>query len=215
MPDQPVLLLHGFASSGKSAKAKYLRKKFEDRSGVRFIPFDFNPTPTDFKYMTISGMIDRLRQFILNQELSDVSLIGSSLGGLVALHYASRYGGKRLLLLAPLLAYRSMGMGEEVLAWWEEQGYIEIDHYGFPGKIPLGHGFHRDGLRYQERIDPAVPTRIIHGRNDRQVPVEHSRSYVDTHPNLVEYIEVASDHSLADQYDFVWDEIQSFLLDEA
>jgi pimeloyl-ACP methyl ester carboxylesterase len=33
-----------------------------------------------------------VRQYILDRELTDVSLIGSSMGGLVGLNYAHRFG---------------------------------------------------------------------------------------------------------------------------
>ncbi len=61
MTKQTVFYLHGFASSGQGAKAQYFRSKFEPLSEVTFHAFEFNPTPTDFQYMTITGLINRLR----------------------------------------------------------------------------------------------------------------------------------------------------------
>jgi pimeloyl-ACP methyl ester carboxylesterase len=102
MPTKTILLLHGFASSGQSTKAQYLREKLASVGQVTFDAFDFNPTPKDFEYLTITGMIDRLRQYVLDRHRGLFSVIASSLGGLVALHYARRYGGiERALLLAP------------------------------------------------------------------------------------------------------------------
>ena len=107
MADQLFLYLHGFASSAQGTKARYLRERFEVKPGRAFEAIDFNPTPRDFEYMTITGQINRLRQFLLERGWERVCLIGSSLGALVGLQYAHRFGGvERLWLLAPALAYR-------------------------------------------------------------------------------------------------------------
>jgi pimeloyl-ACP methyl ester carboxylesterase len=212
MTEKTILLLHGFASSGKSAKAKYLKAKFSDLPGIRFVPFDFNPTPRDFEYMTVSGMIDRLRQELNKQKTGELHLIGSSMGGLVALHYAARYGGDSLLLLAPLLSYQSLGMTHDVIQWWKKRGFVEIDHYGFPGKLPLRYHFHQDAGYYREMIPPPAPTRIIHGVHDRQVHIDNSRVYAEDFPEQVELYEVDSDHGLADQYGVIWEHIHAYFL---
>ena len=85
MEKKKILSLHGFASSGRSAKAQFFRKKFKPFPQVEFHAFDFNPTPMDFKYMTITGLINRLRQYLLDHDLGSVSLIGSSMGALVGM----------------------------------------------------------------------------------------------------------------------------------
>ncbi len=107
MTDKPnVIYLHGFASSAKNSKAEWLQQRNDADPNVNLYAFDFNPTPADFSYMTISGMIHRLRQYILDFELTNPLLVGSSLGGLVALHYARLFGGiPHILLLAPALRF--------------------------------------------------------------------------------------------------------------
>ncbi len=102
-----LIYLHGFASSAGGRKPDYLRHRLADWPNVSFHALDFSPTPLDFEYLTITGMINRLRQYILDWELTNFSLIGSSMGGLVALNYAHRFPGvNRLLLLSP--AYLSL-----------------------------------------------------------------------------------------------------------
>ncbi len=212
MTEKHVVLLHGFTSSGKSAKARYLRHKFESLSEVSFTAFDFNPTRKDFEYLTVTGMIDRLRQYLLDHEVEQPYLIGSSLGGLVALRYARRYGAERLLLLAPLLAYRSLGMSEEVLEWWRKQGRIKMEHYAFAERVPLRYAFHRDGLEYREQVEPPAPLMIIHGRDDAVISIEKSREYAAKYEGRVELVEVDSDHRLHDQLDTIWERVRTFLL---
>ena len=66
MEQLTVLYLHGFTSSGRSTKARYFRDKFEAFPQVEFHAIDFNPTPKDFEYVTTTGRINRLRQYVLD-----------------------------------------------------------------------------------------------------------------------------------------------------
>jgi len=212
MSDRAVIFLHGFASSNQGEKAKYLREAFQQVDSAALWTINFNPTPLDFEHMTITGMINRLRQFVLDCDLEQVHLIGSSMGALVALQYGRIYPVERYLLVAPLLYYQSLGMSDEVVSWWEKRGTVEIDHYAFPGQLPLAYAFHVDGLQYEDVIPPPAPTKIIHGWNDEQVAIEDSRFYAEKYPQQVDLKEVKSDHRLADQLDEMWRAVKNFLL---
>jgi pimeloyl-ACP methyl ester carboxylesterase len=213
MDEITILLLHGFASSGRSTKAQFFAEKFGALPWVQFHALDFNPTPTDFEYMTITGLVNRLRQYVLDHDLGDVSVIGSSLGSLVALHYGHRFGEvNRMLLLAPALSYGMNEADAEQLQRWQEVGTVPIFHYAFESEVGLRFGFHVDGLQYLDPVVPPAPTMIIHGRSDDVVPIENSRSYVARFPHLVQLIEIDSDHRLNDQLAFIWTRVQSFLL---
>ena len=103
MTKETVIFLHGYATLGgfKDAKAKLFYDQFEAYPQIDFYAIDFNPTPKDFQFHTITGMIDRLRQYVLERDFSAFSLIGISQGADVALNYAHRYGDiKQLLLLS-------------------------------------------------------------------------------------------------------------------
>lgn len=202
--EKNILFLHGFASSSLSAKARYLREHFQGISDVQLLIPDFNPSREDFEYLTVTGMINRLRQFMIDRNITNVSVIASSLGSLVALHYAHRFGGiNRLLLLAPVLSYSSLPFDEETRAEWELKGTVDIYHYGFNRQIPLRYEFHSDGLHYSERIYPPALLHILHGRNDETVPLKQSRGYASEFPEKVTLTELDSDHSLRDQFDLI------------
>ncbi|MEA3340881.1 MAG: YqiA/YcfP family alpha/beta fold hydrolase [Chloroflexota bacterium] len=213
MAKKTILLLHGFISSAQSTKAQYLGEQFESLPQAAFHAIDFNPTPRDFAYMTITGRINRLRQYVLDHQIAEMNLIGSSLGGLVALHYAHRFGGiERMLLLAPALSWLSGGLAEEELAQWEEAGAMPIFHPAFEREIPIRYDLQIDGRRYLDPVPPPTPVAIIHGRDDETVPIEHSRTYALTYPDDVNLVEVNAGHDLNGRLDLIWEYVQSFLL---
>ncbi len=209
-----VIFLHGFASSVNGRKAQFLREKFDGRTDTAFYAFPFSPTPTDFEYLTVTGMIARLRQYVLDRGDTAVSLIGSSMGGLVALNYAARYGGvERLLLLAPALTYLS---GERVglpLAEWRERGYGEIFHFGFNRMVKLRYDLEVDGRFYQTAPPPSCPITIIHGAQDEVVPISDSRQYAARYPEQVKLVEVVAGHDINAHLELIWDVTAQFLLE--
>jgi len=208
-----ILFLHGFASSGQSLKARYFGEKFKAFQ-VEFHAVDFNPTPKDFEYVTTTGLINRLRQYVLDHHLGSISLIGSSYGGLIALHYAHCFGGvEKMLLLAPGLTWLSGGLSEKELEQWEKAGAVPVFHEAFEKEIPVRYDLQVDGLCYLEPISPTIPITIIHGYNDKTVPIEPSRAYAADFPDSVHLIEVDADHDLNGHLEFIWDYAQSFLLE--
>jgi len=215
MEKKTILYLHGFASSGQSTKAGYLREKLKALPEVEYHAIDFNPAPSDFEYVTTTGLINRLRQYVLDHGLAHLSIIGSSYGGLIALHYAHRFGGvKKMLLLAPGLFWLSGGLSDEELARWKEAGVVPIHHAAFQTKIPVRYDLQVDGLGYLEPIPPPTPVLIIHGQNDETVPIQQTRTYAADFPDQVRLIEVDADHDLNEHLDFIWEHVQSFLLQD-
>jgi len=213
MEKKTVIFLHGFTSSGQSTKARYFRDKFKAFPQVEFHAIDFNPTPKDLEYVTTTGRINRLRQYALDHHLGNVIIIGSSYGGLIALHYAHRFGEvEKMLLLAPGLFWLSGGLSEEELEQWEKAGAVPVFHDAFEEEIPVRYDLQVDGLRYLEPIPPAVPIIIIHGRDDKTVPIDHSRAYAADFPDSVHLIEVNADHDLNGYLELIWEYVQSFLL---
>lgn len=209
-----IIHLHGFASSARSTKAKYLGEHMETVRGAEFYAHDMNPTPTDFQYLTTTGAIGRLRQYILDHRPEDVSFVASSFGGLVATYYAHRFGGiAKMLLLAPLLSWKLGWLSEQQVERWRKNGTAPIPHYGFGGELPLDFGYYEDGQRYREFAPPAAPALIVHGRNDETVPIEHSRAYAEQFPDQVRLIELDAGHDLNDHLATIWEQVQAFVLE--
>jgi pimeloyl-ACP methyl ester carboxylesterase len=209
-----VLFLHGFASSAQSTKARYFGEKFAALPQMEYHVLDFNPTRWDFEYMTTTGLINRLRQYVLDHGWQRFSIIGSSYGGLVALHYAHRYGGvDKMLLLAPGLRWLSGGLSDDQLEQWRRAGAAPVFHYAFEKELPIRYDLEVDGQRYLEPIPPPTPVTIIHGDSDTAVPTDDSRQYAAAYPDRVRLVEVVAGHDLNGYLDFIWRYVESFLLD--
>ena len=214
MEHRTVVYLHGFTSSGKSTKARYLSEMIRAHREVEFHAIDFNPTPADFEYVTTTGRIDRLRQYVLDHGLRTIDLIGSSYGGLIALQYAHRFGGvEKMLLLAPGLSWLSGGLSRQELGHWKAAGSVPVIHSAFGKEIPIRYDLQVDGLRYLEIIPPASPVIIIHGHGDRTVPIEPARAYAADFPDRVRLVEVDAGHDLNGHLELIWGYVESFLLE--
>jgi pimeloyl-ACP methyl ester carboxylesterase len=204
-----IIFLHGFASSGMGTKGQYLGRRFRETPGADFRAFEFTPTPRDFEYMTTTGMINRLRQFVLDEKLEPFQLIGSSFGALVGMNYAYRFGGvEKSLLLAPALSYSSMALSNEEAESWRRQGAGPVFHYAFDKPLPLRYDLEIDGRFYAKTPPATGPVTIIHGTGDEVVPVEHSRQYTAEYPDLVKLIEVDAGHDLNAYLDFIWQQVR-------
>lgn len=207
-----IVFLHGFASSAEGTKADFLRRQLSERRDLAFHALDCNPTPRDFEYLTVSGMINRLRQYLLDRPLTPagpIYLIGSSMGGLVALNYAHRFGDTAaLLLLAPALTYLSGERTGVDVETWRNEGVGEVFHYAFQRPLPLRYDLEIDGQLYRETPPPPAPLTIVHGRQDQVVPIGASRAYARAYPAEVCLVEVDASHAgLNEHLGLVWQEL--------
>src|ERR1043166_6922101 len=163
-----VLYLHGFVSSPKSTKVVFFTQMLQQRGvGVR-CP-DFNEP--DFRSMTMTRMLGRLDAELacppatsgpagprgrgprglrgrlegglasLPATSGPAVLVGSSLGGALAILAASRFGSRvdRLVLLAPAVMFGDPDhhlLPREQIHLWKQRGEHEFFHYsrGGPGR---------------------------------------------------------------------------------
>lgn len=204
------IYLHGFASSPNSAKAKYLRDGMAEYNIDLQIP-DLNWG--DFYNLTITRQITQIsREF--PQDNSPVTLIGSSLGGLTASYIAEKYHQvQRLILLAPAFGFLSHWLpklGTEQLQLWKQKNSLMVYHYGEQRQLPLSYNFFKDTSKYHEEIlQHAIPTLILHGKQDDVIPIEASRNFAEKRP-WVELREFDSDHLLTNVMPEIFQEIRDF-----
>src|SRR5712691_9205066 len=86
--ERSIFYLHGFASSPKSTKAAYLGERFR-RYGLTLHCPDFNQP--DFSTLTLTRMLEQLDREIAAAGAGPATLIGSSLGGTLAILAAATF----------------------------------------------------------------------------------------------------------------------------
>ena len=70
-----LIYLHAFASSAGGSKVHYLRPRLAERPDATFHAVEFSPTPADFGYLTITGMINHWTFDIMNKAQSKTELV--------------------------------------------------------------------------------------------------------------------------------------------
>src|SRR5439155_13109609 len=145
-----ALYLHGFASSPQSTKAAYLADRLAER-GVTFRRPDFNEP--DFASMTLTRMLDQLAGEISRAGDEPVTLIGSSLGGTLAILAAARPVPRvdRVVLLAPAVMFAKPGhhlLPPERIEEWRVRGALPFFHYACDDDRLLRYTFYEDSLAY-------------------------------------------------------------------
>ncbi|BAY74900.1 hypothetical protein NIES25_13160 [Nostoc linckia NIES-25] len=204
------IYLHGFASSPKSAKARYFSDRFTEIQTELKIP-DLNAG--DFSHLTIARQITQVAAE-LPKDSTPVTIIGSSLGGLTAIHSAQQYLQiQRLVLLAPAFGFLSHWLPkltDEEIQRWQQEKYLMVYHYEEGRSLPLNYNFVTDAAQYQEELlQRPIPTLILHGKNDEVIPAQASRDFGRSRP-WVELVELDSDHALGNVMEQMWQAIRLF-----
>ena len=147
---RPIFYLHGFASSAKSTKAGYLAARLRERGLALHCP-DFNEP--DFAALTLTRMLDQLGGELDRAGGPPAALVGSSLGGTLAILAASRFANRvgRLVLLAPAVMFAKPGhhlLPPERIDEWRRRGALPFFHYAYNAERMLDYAFYEDSLRY-------------------------------------------------------------------
>lgn len=204
------LYLHGFASSGRSTKAAYLAAKLRGLGHELHAP-DFNEP--DFSTLTITRMIGQVTTAIEALPDGPITLIGSSLGGFVAVQVArlrsgdSRHPIARLVLLAPALEFsgnRTRELGDRGLEEWKSTGRLNVFHYGFGRLMPVHYDLYSDACGYDcMHAALAMPILVFQGRRDTAVDPARVEGWARDRPN-VEFHLLDDDHQLTASLDQIW-----------
>ena len=207
-----IIYLHGFASSAQSTKAKYFQDRLRDRGRILVCP-DFNGP--EFRTMTMTRMLDQLDQAIGRRD-EPVALIGSSLGGTLAILAAGRFGARvdRVVLMAPAVMFAKPGhhlLPPERIEEWRRRGSLPFFHYAFGEERALDFGFYEDSLRY-DPMEAAFqqPTLIFQGLHDRSVDSRTVEEFASGRPNVTLWL-LEDDHQLIASLPKMWDSIAPFL----
>ncbi len=209
-----IVYLHGLASSPASKKANIFKAPLVAR-GAHYVVPDLN-VPS-FEKLTLTAMLEKVAETVRALPDGPIILIGSSLGGLAALHFADRYQNEaakrvdKLILLAPALDFVGNRLKDDtMLDQWRQQGFWLFYNYAQGKPLPVHFGLVEDIAQYDSyTVALAKPILIYHGRNDASVPYEYSVRFAEGRPYVTLEL-LDSDHELLDQTDIILDGILRF-----
>lgn len=207
-----VLYLHGFASSPRSSKATFFAEKLASK-GINMVTPDLNEP--DFSTLTVSRMLKQAGDAI-DAASGPLALIGSSLGGFVAVQAALVHAVRvqRLVLLAPALDFdgnRLSDLGDRSLDEWRASNRLEVFHHAYGRLIPVHFELYADACRYNA-FDAALtqPVQIFQGRRDTSVDPDTVERWAAARPN-VELNMLDDDHQLLGSLTEIWERMERFL----
>jgi uncharacterized protein len=214
MPVAPVIVyLHGFASSPQSTKVRYFSDRLQEH-GVPLVCPDFNAPSC--RTLTITRMLEQLEGHVARAGDAPLVLIGSSLGGTLAILAAARWPARvaRVVLLAPAVMFAKPGhhlLPPERIEEWRRRGLLPFFHHAGNEERELDYAFYEDSLGY-DAFNAVVPqpTLIFQGLRDASVDYRTVEQFANTRPNVTLSL-LDDDHQLIASLPRMWNDIQPFL----
>ncbi|MBW2263271.1 MAG: alpha/beta fold hydrolase [Deltaproteobacteria bacterium] len=200
-----VIVCHGMLSSKDSPKHTLFAQQFSER-GLLALRFDFagrGDSHGDMQELTVAGEVQDLAAAVAlvnSMGVGSVSLVGSSLGGAVAVLHAGKFGHiASLVTLAsvsrPAALFRDL-LSREQIERWKTTGTHAFEEGS------LGYGFYEDALT-QDVLAAAAritcPALFIHGSKDEVVPPSSSQDLHDAAAGRKRLIVIdGADHRFSD-----------------
>lgn len=195
----------------------FFAEKFET-AGIKFACPDLNQPA--FSTLTVSRMLQQLEKRISSLPPAEIVLIGSSLGGFVAVEAAARHVGEarhpitHVILLAPAVELewdRWSEIGPGGVEGWRQAGGVDIHHYGMDRAERLGFGFYEDAAGYRPATRQlSQPVLIFQGRQDESVSPATVERFARRQPAATLHM-LDDNHQLKNSLDFLWEETSRFL----
>jgi uncharacterized protein len=188
-PAPHVILVHGFGGNRKERHIVAVAEGLQ-AAGIAVIAPDLTRNDGESEGstqdLTLSHEVSDVREVVRHArergEVSAIGLAGHSLGGLVAAMAAARESEVACLaLLSAVCDFPSKfiaSRGEEDINRWRREGVIYLDPEG--KSKPLGLQFLDDLEVWDVSAELArleVPTLILHGKADEEVPLDHALDY--------------------------------------
>ncbi|MBA2690785.1 MAG: alpha/beta fold hydrolase [Burkholderiales bacterium] len=118
-----IIYLHGFNSSPESFKAKLIQHRLSDLSRGE----EFLCPKLSWRFLSAAAVIGRTLTELAGEP---VCLVGSSLGGFYAVHFAEKYGLAAVLLNPAVTPYKSLAnyLGRQKNLYTGEEYVLELEH---------------------------------------------------------------------------------------
>lgn len=208
-----VILVHGFASTKDRNTYLDLEKRF-NKQGINVFRFDLyghGESEGKFEDLTISEAADDVLNaisFVKSKGYRKVSLMGSSFGGMASFLAAAKSKDVLVLALkAPVSDYLgkiTADVSHYPIKEWKEKGFIYyIDTKR--EKHKLNYSFFQDAEKvngYKAAAAITIPTIIVHGDKDQNVPLLQSKELAKVIKNSKLEIIKGADHSFFQPEDF-------------
>jgi uncharacterized protein len=165
----------------------------------------------------VSRMIGQVCARIDERTGDRVVLIGSSLGGFVAVNTAVRCPDRveRMILLAPALDFggnRMRTLGDRGLEEWQRTNRLDVFHHGFGRVMPVHYELYADARRFDAmnaRLD--LPVQVFQGRRDDAVDPQTVEQWAKARPEIVELHLLDDDHQLHASLGSIWPHVARFV----
>ena len=186
--ENPIIIIcHGFNSKKETIKCVEIEKELikKNISTLRFDFFGHGESDGKFEDLTISKAVDdvlKAIEFLKEKGYKKIGLVGDSFGGISSINAAAKTNDLYVLgLISPVSNYV-----DKILAqpeWydhdtWKKQGYTYYKNEIYGNTIRLNYGFFEDAKNnngYEAAKKIKIPTLIVHGDEDKSVPVEQSK----------------------------------------
>ena len=200
-----VLLCHGMESNKESDKLMFLSRALAQRD-LLTLRFDFagvGESTGSFANITYSAEVEDLQaafSFMRARHAGKIGILGSSMGGTVALLFAARNPDVAALvtLAAPLHPERFLSRlsTPEELQQWRERGFIF--YHGQRINVSLLNDLEKMNVVHALR-KINCPVLILHGDRDDVVPVEEAHELHHHLPGMSKLsILAGADHRISD-----------------
>jgi pimeloyl-ACP methyl ester carboxylesterase len=144
------------------------------------------------------------------------TLIGSSLGGTLAILAAARFADRvdRVVLFAPAVMFAKPGhhlLPQQRIEEWRRTGTLQFFHYAYGEERLLDFAFYEDSLRHDAlEASFAQPTLAFQGVRDASVDYRTVEEFAHARPN-VELTLLDDDHQLTASLPRIRDGMEKFL----
>jgi uncharacterized protein len=208
-----VFYLHGFASSPQSTKVAYFAGRLRDH-GIDLQCPDLNQP--DFATLTLTRMLGQLGDELAGLGRDRAVLIGSSLGGTLAILAAARFEPQvdRLVLLAPAVMFAKPGhhlLPPERIDEWRRRGTMPFFHYAHGTERDLNVEFYEDSLRHDAfNAEIRQPALVFQGTRDASVDYRTVEAFAKARPNVTLAL-LDDDHQLIASLPRIWNDVEPFL----